>query len=179
MRTSPQNMSKDWRMKCCKSNDLIQKILSPPKKRQPVQGQPSCLSEPLPFNGIFTYKKLCIHIQTHTQWDVACPSEKNLLWKNSLRFNCYRSTPNTLTVVVLKARNLPKTENNGPTGTCACKWTFEGAIHQIIASTNTPLLIVLQGWPWTMQYLQFTSCWNFWSSNYQQSIFHARKLIFS
>ncbi|XP_068612242.1 synaptotagmin-4 [Brachionichthys hirsutus] len=27
---------------------------------------------------------------------------------------CYQSTTNTLTVVVLKARNLPKTENNGP-----------------------------------------------------------------
>lgn len=32
---------------------------------------------------------------------------------------CYQSTTNTLTVVVLKARNLPKTENNGPTGTCS------------------------------------------------------------
>lgn len=30
---------------------------------------------------------------------------------------CYQSTTNTLTVVVLKARHLPKTENNGPTGT--------------------------------------------------------------
>lgn len=29
---------------------------------------------------------------------------------------CYQSTTNTLTVVVLKARNLPKIENNGPTG---------------------------------------------------------------
>ncbi|XP_010795980.1 synaptotagmin-4-like, partial [Notothenia coriiceps] len=28
---------------------------------------------------------------------------------------CYQSTTNTLTVVVLKARHLPKTENNGPT----------------------------------------------------------------
>lgn len=50
---------------------------------------------------------------------------------------CYQSTTNTLTVVVLKARNLPKTENNGPTGTYTFKWTFYDAIHQITAYTNT------------------------------------------
>lgn len=50
---------------------------------------------------------------------------------------CYQSTTNTLTVVVLKARNLPKTENNGPTGTCTFKWTFYDAIHGITAYTNT------------------------------------------
>lgn len=49
---------------------------------------------------------------------------------------CYQSTTNTLTVVVLKARNLPKTENNGPTGTCTCLLTFWGCNPMIPAGTN-------------------------------------------
>lgn len=43
---------------------------------------------------------------------------------------CYQSTTNTLTVVVLKARHLPKTENNGPTGTCSLSWTFPLLPHR-------------------------------------------------
>ncbi len=43
---------------------------------------------------------------------------------------CYQSTTNTLTVVVLKARHLPKTENNGPTG----KYIFKIYLYKMQSS---------------------------------------------
>lgn len=89
---------------------------------------------------------------------------------------CYQSTTNTLTVVVLKARNLPKTENNGPTGTCTLKWTFKGAVHQINAYTNTQVLIVLQERTGSMLWHFFLEGWNICNSPNLVEIFEFSKV---